>query len=54
MQLGKTEIFGNICDILLKLLNTDSKPISLFAERHMKKPLCISAKHIKTQTQLNL
>lgn len=28
-------------------MNTDSKPIAVLAERHMKKPLCISGKHIK-------
>lgn len=29
-------------------MNTDSKSICIFVERHMKKPLCISAKHMKT------
>lgn len=36
-------------------MSTDSKPISIFAEKHMKKPLCIIAKHIKnTKNQLSL
>lgn len=36
-------------------MNTDSKPISIFAERHMKKLICISGKHVKnTENQLSL
>lgn len=36
-------------------MNTESKPIAIFAERHMKKPLCVSAKHMKnTENQLSL
>ena len=36
-------------------MNTDSKPISMFAERHMKKAFCISAMHvINTENQLSL